>query len=62
MESKRKETITSILNENNIPGESLCGRDPRSLKIPKLKQSLSCKNASTKGKKADLVLGYADIG
>lgn len=62
MESKGKETVTSVLNENNIPGASLCGRDPRSLKIPELKRWLLCRNASTKGKKADLVLRYADIG
>ena len=40
MESKQKETVTSIPNENDIPGASLCGRDPRLWKIPELKQWL----------------------
>ena len=62
MESKRKETVTTALNENDIPGASLCGRDPSSLKIPELKWWLFCRNASTKGKKADLVLRYVDYG
>jgi len=45
-----------ILDEKDIPGAALGGRDPNSLKIPELKRWLTCRNASTKGKKADLVL------
>ena len=49
-------TNSACLCENDIPGASLGNRDPNSLKIPKLKHWLICRNASTKGKKADLVL------
>ena len=42
----------------DVPGASLGGRTPNSLKIPELKQWLLCRNASTRGKKADLVLRY----
>ena len=45
-----------VINENDISGASLGRRDPNSLKIPELKQWLTCRNASTKGKKSDLVL------
>ena len=62
MESKRKETVTTVLNEHDISGASLCGRDPSSLKIPELKWWLLCRNASTKGNKADLMLRYVDYG
>ena len=49
-------TNFSCLRENDIPGASLGDRDPNSLKILELKCWLICRNASTKGKKADLVL------
>ena len=45
-----------IFDEKDIPGASLNGRDPSYLKIPELKRWLLCRNASMKGKKADLVL------
>ena len=61
MESEQEKTVATVLNENDIPGASLCGRDASSLKIPELKRWLLCRNASTKGKKADLVLRYVDI-
>ena len=48
-------TNSVCLCENDIPGASLGDRDPNSLKIPELKHWLICRNASTKGKKADLV-------
>ena len=60
MENDGNETIETVINENDIPGASLGGRDPSSLKIPELKRWLLCRNASTKGKKADLVLRYVD--
>ena len=44
------------LRESDIPGASLGDRDINALKIPELKRWLVCRNASTKGKKADLVL------
>ena len=43
------------MQESDIPGASLGGRDPGQLKVPELKQWLLCRSASTKGKKADLV-------
>ena len=48
-------TNSACLCENDIPGASLGDRDPNALKIPELKRWLICRNASTKGKKADLV-------
>ena len=56
MSSELNEEDRPVLNENDIPGASLGGRHPSSLKIPELKRWLVCRNASTKGKKADLVL------
>ena len=47
--------MASCLTEKDIPGASLNGRDPVVLTIPQLKRWLQCRNASTKGKKADLV-------
>ena len=44
-----------IFNEADVPGASLNGREPNSLKIPGLKHWLQCQRAPTKGKKADLV-------
>ena len=46
---------SSYFSEKDVPGASLNGRDPVVLTIPQLKRWLQCRNASTKGKKADLV-------
>ena len=43
------------LTENDVAGASLNGKDPTRLTIPQLKRWLLCRDASTKGKKADLV-------
>ena len=43
------------LNEKDVPGAALYGRDPSILTIPQLKRWLECRKAPTKGKKADLV-------
>ena len=43
-------TNSSCLHENDIPGASLCDKDPNSLKIPELKHWMICRNTSTKGK------------
>ena len=51
-----EESRNTVLNENDIPGASLGGRDLNSLKIPELKWWLTCRNASTKGKKCDLAM------
>ena len=53
-QAKRKGQAMSV-NGGGIPGVSLGGRKPSSLKIPELKQWLLCRGTSTKGKKADLV-------
>ena len=47
--------MASCLTEKDIPGASLNGKDPVVLTIPQLKRWLLCCNASTKGKKDDLV-------
>ena len=46
---------SSYLSEKDVPGASLNGRDTAVLTVPQLKHWLQCRNASTKGKKADLV-------
>ena len=43
------------LGEKDIPGASLCGRDPSELHVVELKRWLKCRGANTVGKKADLV-------
>ena len=43
------------LSEIDIPGASLNGKHPATLTVPQLKRWLQCRDASTKGKKADLV-------
>lgn len=43
------------LDERDIPGAALNGRDPATLTIPQLQRWLKCREALTKGKKADLV-------
>ena len=47
---------TQNLREEYVPGASLAGRDPKTLKVVELQRWLQCRGASTKGKKADLVL------
>lgn len=46
---------TQKLRED-VPGASLAGRNPQTLKVAELQRWLQCRGASTKGKKADLVL------
>ena len=46
------------LTEEEVPGASLNHRDPSTLKVPELQRWLQCRNATTRGKKADLVLRY----
>ena len=46
----------SILTETDIPGASLCGRHPNSLKVEELKRWLLCRGASLRCKMSDLVL------
>ena len=43
------------LDEKDVPGAALNGRDPATLMIPQLRRWLECRKAVTKGKKADLV-------
>ena len=47
---------TQNLCEEDVPGASLADRDPKTLKVVELQRWLQCRGASTKGKKADLVL------
>lgn len=44
------------MDEDEILGASLGGRKPEDLKVAELKRWLLCRSASTKGKKADLVV------
>ena len=43
------------LREEDVFGAALDGRDPNLLTIPQLKRWLQCRNAPTRGKKADLI-------
>ena len=47
--------LQTWLNEKDVPGAALYGRDPSTLTIPQLKRWLECRKAPTKGEKADLV-------
>ena len=47
---------SNYVSEKNVSGASLGGRDPTNLTLPELKRWLLCRNASLKGKKADLVV------
>ena len=47
--------VSTKLQEKDIPGASLNGRDPNSLKVPELKRWLICRGASTRGNKPDLI-------
>ena len=44
------------LHEEDVPGASLAGRNPKTLKVVELQHWLQCRGTSTKGKKADLLL------
>ena len=46
---------THSLTENDIPGAALNRKDPATLKVPELKRWLKCRNAPTKGGKAELI-------
>ena len=50
--------LAMALEEKDIPGALLCGRDPSELKILELKQWLACRGAPLKGKKSDLVARF----
>ena len=54
-----KVCLTTNLHEEDVPGAALAGRDPKTLKVVELKWWLQCRNASTKGKKAKLVVLWA---
>ena len=49
--------LQTWLNEKDVPGAALYGRDPSTLTIPQLKCWLECRKAPTKGKKLILLLG-----
>lgn len=44
------------LNESDVPGASLKGRNPGMLTVPELKRWLACRGALRGGRKADVVL------
>ena len=47
-----------FLNEEQVTGASLRGRDVATLKVSELKRWLQCRRESTKGFKSDLVARY----
>lgn len=44
-----------LLNEDDIPGASLGGKDPSELNVVQLKRWLVCRGAPVSGKKPELV-------
>ena len=46
---------SSALCKDDIPRASLCGHSASTLTVPALKRWLLCKEAPTKGKKAELL-------
>ena len=48
------------LREEDVPGASLNGRDPSQLHVVELKRWLSCRGATTAGRKEDLVKRLAN--
>ena len=51
----------ATLQEKDIPGASLNGRDPGELKVPELKHWRACQGAPQKDKKVDLVARFVEI-
>ena len=49
--------LQTWLNEKDVPGAALYGRDPSTLTIPQLKRWLECRKHLLKGKKLILLLG-----
>ena len=50
-----------LLNESDIPGASLDGKDPSELSIVQLKQWVVCHGAPVNGKKPELIQRYAHL-
>ena len=48
-----------LLNESDIPGASLDGKDPSELNVVQLKRWLVCRGAPVTGKKPELIQRYA---
>ena len=46
------------LQKKDVPGASLCGRDPSELKILELKRWLACRGAPLKGEVCILLCNY----
>lgn len=53
--------LAMTLEEKDIPGASLYGRDPGDLKVPELKHWLACRGTPLKGKKTDLVARFVNF-
>ena len=45
-----------VLSEADVPGASANGKNLADLTVPQVKRWLQCRDAPTKGKKADLVV------
>ena len=56
MDSTTNKAMKLATDENDIPVASLYGRDLNSLKILEFKRCLICRNVSTRGMKAQLVI------
>ena len=54
MESS-EDSVIGPLCEKDVPGAALAGRSPSDLRVVELKRWLMCRDASVRGKKADLI-------
>ena len=50
-----------MLDENDIPGASLNGREPNELTVVQLKRWLACRGAPLSGKKPELIDRYVPV-
>ena len=54
-DSEKDQDEFLMLNESDIPGASLHGKDPRQLNVTQLKRWLSCQGTPVNGRKPELI-------
>ena len=57
IESVMDKATKSTIDENDIPGASLCGRDPNALKIPNSRDGWFVEMPLRRGRKPNLFYG-----
>jgi len=62
MSSGESSTVTGnfeVLTEDDIPGASLNGKQPKQLNLTQIKRWLACRRAPTSGKRPQLIERFA---